>query len=132
MVTIHKPRLLYDAIRVRLATVTGKPVGEGKRPPGAEPPYAVIRPAPDRDTYGTLTDPNQTRVQTFMVFYVGKDMDEAQHLQEQCQAAILGWAPTVTGFSPGAIEFDLAEVRHGPDPDGPTYEISDRYLIAVD
>jgi hypothetical protein len=79
-----------------------------------------------------LTDPNQTRIQTFQVFYVGDTMDEAQQLQEDCQTALLGWAPTVAGFTPGPIEFDLADIIHGPDLDGPTYEIADRYLIAVD
>jgi hypothetical protein len=92
----------------------------------------VLRPAPDRDTYGTLTDANQTRVQTFQVFYVGADMDSAQFLQEAVQTALLGWAPTVAGFSPSRIELDLGDLLGGPDFDGPTYEIADRYLIYVD
>ena len=132
MTTVHKPRLLYDAIRTRIATATSKPCGEGKRPPGASTPYSVLRPAPNRGSYGTLTDPNQTRVRTFQVFYVGDDMDEAQSLQEACQASLLGWSPTVAGFTPGPIELDLEDLINGPDHDGPTYEIADRYLITVD
>ncbi|MFP4074049.1 MAG: hypothetical protein ACLFVZ_08415 [Actinomycetota bacterium] len=132
MTTVHKPRPLYDAIKTRIADQTGRPCGKGKRPPEAEPPYSVLRAAPDRDSYGTLTDANQTRVRTFQVFYVGDDVDEAQQLQTDCQSALLGWAPTVDGFTPGPIELDQGDLIDGPDHDGPTYEIADRYLIAVD
>jgi hypothetical protein len=78
-----------------------------------------------------LGDPNEIRLPTFLVFYVGKDMDAAQHLQEQSQTALLGWRPVVAGFDPGPIRLDLADVRNGPDFDGPTYEIADRFLIFV-
>lgn len=131
MVTVHKPRLLYDAIRTRLASQTSKPVGEGKRPATASTPYYVVRPFPDRASFGSQTDPNQIRLQTFLVFYVGNTMDAAQELQEDAQAALLGWAPTVAGCNPAPIELDLGDVRNGPDFDGPTYEIADRYLITV-
>lgn len=131
MTTVHKPRLLYDAINSRLASETGKSIGEGKRPDSTDPPYAVIHPAPTRSTEGGLTDPNQIRQNTFQVHCVGTTMDEAQWMQEKCQEALIGWAPTVTGFSPGKIELDQEGLTSRSDLDGPTYEIADRYLVYV-
>jgi hypothetical protein len=131
MTTVHKPRLLTDAVAARLAAQTGKSVGEGERPEGASPPYAVVHPAPTRATHGGLTDPNQIRQNTFHVVYVGDTVDEAQWMQEKCQQALLGWAPTVTGFTPGVIELDQENLFSRSDLDGPTYEIADRYLVYV-
>lgn len=131
MTTVHKPRLLHNDIQDRLEDQTGRPVGKGKRPDGASAPYAVLHQTPTRATHGALTDPNQIRRQTFQVVYVGDDIDEAQWMQEQCQAALLGWSPTVTGFSPGAIELDSENLFSRADFDGPTHEIADRYLVYV-
>lgn len=129
--TIHKPRPLYDAISTRIATGTGKPCGDAVRPPGASPPYSVIHPLPDIETYGTLTDPTQISHQLFQVTCVGKTMDEAQELQSDVRAALLGFAPTVAGRSPNRIELDLGSgVRR--DDDGPVFYTTDRYNLYVD
>lgn len=131
MTTVHKPRLLHNDIGDRLESETGKPSGKGKRPADADPPYTVVHAAPTRSTEGGLTDPNQIRQNTFHVVYIGADKDEAQWMQEQSQKALLGWAPTVTGFSPGKIELDQENLFGRSDMDGPTYEIADRYLVYV-
>lgn len=127
--TVYDPRLLHDAIEARLEAQTGKPVGKGKRPAGASPPYAVLRSTTGRQAEGSLDDPNQISYPTFIVFYVGDDSDEAQWMQQKARAALLGWRPTLTGFSPGPVELDLENVIDGPDLDGPVHEIADRYFL---
>jgi hypothetical protein len=131
MVTVHKPRLLYDAISARLVAETSRPVGDGKRPPGASPPYYVIRSAPDELSDGPLADRDQIRHNNFLVFCVGNTRDAAQLLQEDAQEALLDWSPTVAGFSPQPIGLDLPNVRDSPDLDGPVYEIADRFSVFV-
>lgn len=129
MTTVHKPRLLYDSIKTRLETQ--KPTEVGKRPDGVSPPYMVIHPTPTRATEGSLTDPDQIRRQTFQVVYVGDDRNEAQWMQEKAQETLLGWSPSVTGFSPGPVELDNENLFSRTDFDGPTHEIADRYLVYV-
>lgn len=131
MTTVHKPRLLHDAIQTRLESETGKSAGKGKRPDDALPPYMVIFATPTRATEGSLTDPNQIRRQTFQVVYVGDDVDEAQWMQQKAQEALLGWSPTVSGLSPGPVELDNENLFSRTDFDGPTHEIADRYLVYV-
>lgn len=130
-VTVHDPRPVYDAIVARLVSETGEEVGEAQRPEGATPPYSVVYPLPDRATFGTLTDANQISLQLFQVSCVGATMDEAQAMQTKVRAALLGWAPTVAGFTPNRIELDLGSgVRR--DDKGVVFITTDRFSMYVD
>jgi hypothetical protein len=129
--TIHDPRPLYDAVVTRIAGQTSKPCGEAVRPPDAEPPYAVVYPLPDRDNVGTLTDPHLISWQLFQVTCVGDTMDEAQWMQRAVRAGLLGWTPTVAGWSPNRVELDLGSgvVR---DDDGVVFYTTDRFSIYME
>jgi hypothetical protein len=124
--TVHPTRTLYDEITTRIATQTGKPVGDAVRPPGANPPYSVLYPREDVSTEGSLGDPNEVRVMQFQVTCVGKTMDEAQHLQAAVQTALMGWAPTVG--DPILLEFPSGVFR---DDDGPVFYTTDRFRTFV-
>jgi len=132
MVTVHDPRLLYNAIVTRLVTQTSKPVGNAVRPDGATAPYAVVYPLPDRATFGTLTDANQISLQLFQVTCVGDTMEEAQWMQQKTRLALLGWVPSVTGWVPNRVELDQGSgvIR---DDDGPVvFYTTDRFSLYVD
>lgn len=131
MVTVHNPRLLYNAIITRLATQTEKSVGDAVRPDNPSNPYAVVYPLPDRATLGTLTDPNAISLQLFQVTCVGTDMDEAQWMQNRVRSALLGWTPTLVGFTANRIELDLGSgvLR---DDDGPVFYTTDRFSLYVE
>lgn len=130
MVTIHEPRPLHAAIKTQLET-TGKQIGLGKAPADPDPPYAVLYPLPDRSAEGSLSNPWQVATQMFQVTYVGDDMTEAQWMQEKARGVLLGWAPTVSGWSPGPVEMDLPNVIGQTDFDGPVFTLADRYSIYV-
>jgi hypothetical protein len=128
--TVHAPRPLYNALATRISSQTSRPCGDAVRPPGASLPYSVLYPLPDRDTQGSISDPNQISRQLFQVTCVGNSMDAAQELQFDVRAALLGHRPTVAGWDTGPIELDLGSgvLR---DDDGPVFYSTDRYLIYV-
>jgi hypothetical protein len=129
--TIHDPRPLYDAIVSRLETQTGKDIGEGVRPEDADPPYAVVYPLPDSSYLATLTDPHESSLQLFQVTCVGDTMDEAQWMQREAREALIGWTPTVAGWSPNRIELDLGSgvIR---DDGGPVFYTTDRFTLYME
>lgn len=130
MVTVHEPRPIHAAIVTRVTTQTSKQVGKGKSPGGATP-YAVLYPLPDRETFGSITDPWQVARQLFQITYVGGDMDEAQWMQEQTRNALLGWQPSVNGWDIGPVEIDVANLSGATDFDGPVFTLADRFSIYV-
>lgn len=130
MTTVHEPRPIHAAIIARLETQTSKKVGKGKSPGGATP-YAVVYPLPDRETFGSISDPWQVARQMFQLTYVGGDMDEAQWMQEKCRAALLGWRPQVAGWDVGPVEMDTTNLTGGTDFDGPVFTLVDRFSVYV-
>jgi hypothetical protein len=69
-------------------------------------------------------------LQLFQVTAVGGDMDEAQWMQYEVRLALLGWSPTVTGWTFGPIRLDLPSgvLR---DDDGPVFYTTDRFFVFV-
>lgn len=112
--TANQPKPLYDAIIARLQTQTGKQIGLGRAPDDVTTPYAVVYPLPDIASTGSLDDPDSDVWWSFQVTANGSDMNEALWMQGRCRTALLGWTPSVAGYSCGRVE--LAEGSGGlPD-----------------
>jgi hypothetical protein len=131
MVTVHDPRPLYNAIVARLESQTSKDIGDAVRPAGADAPYAVVYPLPDRAAFGTLVDPTNFTLQLFQVTCVGDTADEAQWMQHQVRLALQSWIPVVTDWEPNRIELDQGSGVFRDD-DGPTFYTTDRFNLYVD
>jgi hypothetical protein len=130
--TAHNPRLLYNAISARLASETGRSIGDAVAPEGADKPYAVVYPLTDGLGEGPLSDPHQVIDQVFQVSCVGHSMDSAQVLQHAVRSAILGWTPTVSGFGTFPIHLDSGSgVLRDDDVRPPVYFTSDRFTARL-
>jgi hypothetical protein len=132
MTTVHDTRALYNSLSARISTETSKPVGDAVRPPGANPPYSVLYPSFNARTDGTLTDPNQIVVHTFIVHCVGKTMDEAQELQFGVRSALQGHSPAVAGWVTGPIELDFGSgIARDDDGTSPVFYSTDRFRVYI-
>lgn len=126
--TAHDPRLLADALAARLTSETGRPIGEAEAPSDTTTPYAVLYMLPDGQQTGALTDRTQIVWARFQVTCVGADPDEAQWMQQKARAALLGWAPTVTGENPTAVTLDRgAGITRDDDLQPPQFYTTDRF-----
>lgn len=102
--TIHDPGLLYAAVVTRLASQTGKNIGRVEAPSDKTLPYAVVYPVDDSAPPTSLGDTQEVTVHEFQVTSVGATPQQAEWMQTKVRTALLGWVPTVTGYSFGRVD----------------------------
>ncbi|MCI0678526.1 MAG: hypothetical protein L0Z63_05735 [Actinobacteria bacterium] len=128
--TSNEPKPLFTAIVARLEASTGKSIGKANAPEDVTTPYAVVYPLPDVDSDGTLDDPDSDVWWGFQITGVGKDMDEAQWMQAEARAALLGWTPTVAGLELSPVELDSGSgITRDPDLRQPVFYSTDRFRV---
>ena len=131
--TIHDPRLFYAAIKTRLET-TNLSVGASQAP-GTTTPYLVIEPMDeddDPDIHGTLGDGHVTTVYMWRVRSVGSTQEQCLWAQQKARSVLLGWQPTVTGFSPGFVEKSGGfGVFRDDDVQPPIFDVVDEFVCFV-
>ena len=130
--TAHNPTTIYADIVARLTSQTGKAVGESEAPAGAVQnaslePYVIVYPQLELFE-GSLSDPNIIDEFTFQLTCVGGTMAHAQWMQHSARAAVLGWAPTVAGFTPTPIRLVLGSgIARDDDVQPPVFYSTDRF-----
>ena len=132
--TVHDPRTIYDALLTRLASETGKNIGDTQAPTVVTLPYAVVYPLGDDPAErGVLGDPTQSTVVEFQVTSIGDTRDQAQWMANEVAVALSGWTPTVAGFSFGPIsrEDGADPVRRDDSVSPPLFYAADRYSMFV-
>lgn len=107
--TALDPRIFYNAIVTRLTSETGKSIGEAEEPTVTldsnsriTDPYGILYPLSE-NPFGPLSDSSESAEWRFQVTCVGRDMDQAQWMQQKVRAALLGWTPTVSGLATHAV-----------------------------
>lgn len=131
--TAHDPRLFYAAIKTRLET-TSVSVGESQAP-GTTKPYLVVEPMDEDsepDTMGTLGDGHVTTNYVWRVRSVGSTQEQCLWAQQKARSVLLGWQPTVSGFSCGFVEKDGGfGVFRDDDIQPPVFDVVDEYVCFV-
>ncbi len=132
--TAHNPGPLYAAIVTRLETQTGAAIGRSEAPTGAAKAlgttaYAVVHPILE-SFEGSIGDPHQIDVYLFQVTSVGGSAAHAQAMQHAVRAALVGWAPTVTGRATTKIRLaDGSGIARDDGVQPPAFFSTDRYEI---
>ena len=133
---VHNQQTIIDAILARLVAQSSRPVGDAEAPTDNTRPYAVLYPLgddPDPDTRGTLSDPVQSTVIEFQITSVGDTRQSAQFMANHAAATIVGWSPTVAGYSFGPIsrEAGADAPRRDESSESTLFYQVDRYSVFV-
>lgn len=132
--TAHDPRLFYAAIVTRLGTSTGMNIGAAEEPDVTldsnsklTDPYGIVYPVRE-DFDGSLSEPHIIDVWRFQVTCVGRDMTQAQWMQQKVRAGLLGHVPTVSGLRTTAIRLlDGSGIERDTDFTPHRFYSTDRY-----
>ena len=131
--TKHDPRLFYAAIKTRLET-TSISTGESQAP-GTTKPYFVVEPMDedsDPDVRGTLGDAHVSTLFEFRVRSVGLNQEQALWTQKKARDVLLGWKPTVTGYTCGFVEKSGGfGVFRDDDIQPPLFDVVDEFICFV-
>ena len=89
-----------EAYLDELATATGRPIGDHRKPPGQENiyPYGVLRVDTPR-TEGTLVDPNEDGLHRLQVSCIGLTRDSAEHLRDLARAVLHDRSVVIDGHA---------------------------------
>ena len=78
---------------------TGRPIGDGKKPPGQEHlyPYAILYTGTTR-MQGTLVDPHEDGLHRLQVTSVGMTRESAEHLRDLVRPILLDVTVAIDGY----------------------------------
>jgi hypothetical protein len=105
--SVFDPRLFYAALATRLASETGKNIGQSVAPATNTTPYAILHPLSediDPERLGTLADPHTSTFFEWQVSSYGTTLEQASWMVKEVRDALFNWRPVVAGFSFGLVE----------------------------
>lgn len=131
--TAHNPRVFYDAIVARIATSTGRTVGNAVAPASNPFPYAVVYPQDETDVESSLADPHDLTVFEWLVISIAGSSEQSLWMLQKVRVALLGWQPVVSGVTCNFVLRDGGSgVNRNDAIQPPEFSASDRYVCLAD